>query len=166
MMIPKAFARTLGYYIGLSPVFYLLFLLATIVAAIFLLKLIRKLGKRPPALTLLIFIFALLGVGLFPYGLFESGISSLHQIFAELTFLSGLTFALSLLLEKTKPLYLVFIAYALAFIFAYRFRFAPFRATILIWETLYFLLLIPLIISLSKETKPHPRSKNSKRSKP
>ena len=139
-------SKTISQYIGSNIFSYLAFLVFAVIVSVFLIKLSKKFKNKISKILFLIFIVSFLGLAVFPYGLFNETVSSIHQIFADAAFLSSLAFATSLFFSKRKNLSLtVFILYSITFILMYIFRFTPFQETELIWESLYFILLLAIL---------------------
>lgn len=137
-------SKTISQYIGSNFFLSLAFLIFALFLSVFLLKKLRKVDNGLAKAFFLICIICLLGVAIFPYG--EKLSSQIHQIFADGLFLSSLAFAIISLFQKPRPLTIIFACYAFVFIFMYILKFPPFRATELIWESLYFILALAIFL--------------------
>ena len=140
-------SKTISQYIGANLATYITFLILAIFIVFFLFWIFKQAKDKRFKIIFLVFIISFLGLSLFPYGLFNDTISSIHQIFADTTFISSLLTGIILFARNRKPSQAIFILYSIIFIFAYIFKIAPFRATELVWETLYFILFLSALLS-------------------
>ena len=133
-------SKTISQYIGTNLATYFSFLVLSIFIFLFLLRSLKKVKNKFLKFFLLVFIISFLGLSIFPYGLFNETISLVHQIFADVAFLSSFIIGIILFLIRRRGFVFVFVFYALTFILMYIIKFPPFRETELVWESLYFVL--------------------------
>ena len=141
-------SKTISQYIGTNLATYFSFLVLSIFIFLFLLRSLKKVKNKFLKFFLLVFIISFLGLSIFPYGLFNETISLVHQIFADVAFLSSFIIGIILFLIRRRGFVFVFVFYALTFILMYIIKFPPFRETELVWESLYFILFGLLSIKL------------------
>lgn len=143
-------SKTISQYIGTNLATYFSFLVLSIFIFIFLLRSLKKVKNKFLKFFLLVFIISFLGLSIFPYGLFNETISLVHQIFADVAFISSFIIGIILFLIRRRGFVFIFILYALTFILMYIIKFPPFRETELVWESLYFVLFGYLLIEIQK----------------
>ena len=144
-------SKTISQYIGTNLATYFSFLVLSIFIFLFLLRSLKKVKNKFLKFFLLVFIISFLGLSIFPYGLFNETISLVHQIFADVAFLSSFIIGIILFLIRRRGFVFVFVFYALTFILMYIIKFPPFRETELVWEGLYFVLFGYLLIEIQKK---------------
>lgn len=143
-------SKTISQYIGTNLATYFSFLVLSIFIFIFLLRSLKKVKNKFLRFFLLVFIISFLGLSIFPYGLFNETISLVHQIFADVAFISSFIIGIILFLIQRRSFTFIFVLYALTFILMYIIKFPPFRETELVWESLYFVLFGYLLIEIQK----------------
>ena len=143
-------SKTISQYIGTNLATYFSFLVLSIFIFLFLLRSLKKVKNKFLKFFLLVFVLSFIGLSIFPYGLFNETISSVHQIFADVAFISSFIIGIILFLIRRRSFTFIFVLYALTFILMYIIKFPPFRETELVWESLYFVLFGYLLIEIQK----------------